>query len=116
MTDTQKMMIGGVVAAIGLLVLGGLLGRSCSHGSSELIVTGIDAGPGDQVIAAALDAAVQVDEQAILELEQRNAHALAQFDDQQAADYARVRQQGRHAVAAWLSDCNTQLKTDAGAP
>lgn len=114
MTDTQKMMIGGLVAVIGLLVLGALLGRSCSHDPVIVEPVGIDAGPGDQVIATQLDASIQVDEAAIRDLEARNERALAQFNDDQAAEYAQVRRQGRHAVAAWLSDFNTALKTDAG--
>jgi hypothetical protein len=115
MTNQQKMMLGGVVAVVCLLVLGALLGRACSHGPAVVIEpVGIDAGPGDRVIAQELDAAIQVDEEAIHQLEERNARALEQFNEQQAAEYADVRRQGRHAVAAWLSDFNTQLKTDAG--
>jgi len=114
MTETQKKMLGGLVAAIGLLVLGGLLGHSCNRTPSVVEPIGIDAGPGVAVIQSELDASIQVDEAAILELEERNARTMQRFDEEQQADYERVRRQGRHAVAAWLSDFNTQLKTDAG--
>ncbi len=114
MTEQQKMMVGGLVAVVCLLVLGALLGRSCSHTPAIVSPVGIDAGPGVAVIQAQLDASIQADEAAIHELEERNARSMQRFDDDQAAEYAQVRSQGRQAVAAWLSDFNTQLKTDAG--
>lgn len=111
-----KYLIGALVAAILLgAVLGGLALRSCTpHPPPTVVGEEIDAGPGEAVIAGHLDGAVQADERAILEIEERNARAIDLFDQQEQAEYEQARRGGRQAVARYLSDFNTQLKTDAG--
>lgn len=106
-----------VAAAVLGMVVAGLIARGCVPGPTTVPVTAeIDAGPGEAEIAARLDAAVQADEAEVRALEERNARALEALDDQQRAEYAEVRRGGRRAVARWLSDFNTALKTDAGSP
>ena len=106
------------VAVISLVlgaVLAGLAARGCRPDPTFVpTATDIDAGPGETVIAVSLDAAIQADEAEILALEDRNARTLAALNDEQRAEYDGVRRGGRHAVARWLSDFNTRLKTDAG--
>jgi hypothetical protein len=114
--DTTKLIVIAVVVAVILgAVLGGLAIRSCSSRAPIVVPSvEIDAGPGEAVIAGQLDGAVQADEQAIRELEERNQRSIDQFNEQQQAEYDEARRGGRRAVAAWLSSFNEVLKTDAG--
>lgn len=113
---TLNLMIGIAVVSVLLgATVAGLFMRSCSVGPTlPQEPVGIDAGPGEALISERLDAAVQADEEQIQQLEDRNARSIAQMTEEQQAEYASVRRGGRHAVARWLSDYNTELKTDSG--
>jgi hypothetical protein len=116
---TQAILLG--VLALALLIIGGVLGRSCSHdpvAPPTTVVTGIDAGPGEEVIAGTLDGAVQAGQVHIEQIEHKFDSDIAAFDDTQRAEYARLRGgDDLDAAAAYLSDWNRQrraMKEDAG--
>lgn len=117
--DRLRLLIGLSVLSVILGATGtGLVLRGCPAPAPTIVQepSGIDAGPGEAEIAARLDGAVSADEAEIRALEDRNARALAAFDEEERAEYERVRRGGRRDVARWLSDFNTRLKTDAGSP
>lgn len=102
----QAIILG--VLALALLIIGGVLGRGCSHPPvipPTTVVTGIDAGPGEEVIAGALDAAVQAGQVHIEQIEQKFDGDIAAFNEQQRQEYQALRGGGDlEATAAYLSE------------
>lgn len=103
-------MFGAVVLA--LLVLSFAGGRGCSGCSGcesdpEPIVTGIDAGPGEDEIGARLDAALVEGTIRIEAIEEKFEDDMAAFDARQRAEYERLREgDDLEAAARYLSEWN----------
>ena len=118
LTRNQLTLLG--VLALALLIIGVVLGRGCWHPSPppSTVVTGIDAGPGEEVIAGTLDGAVQAGEVHITQIERKFDADMAAFDEQQRAEYDRLRGgDDLSAAAEYLSAWNharRALKEDAG--
>lgn len=115
---TQAILLGVLVVAV--LVIGVVLGRGCWHppAPTTTVVTGIDAGPGEEVIAGTLDGAVQAGQVHIEQIERKFDDDMAAFDEQQRAEYDRLRGgDDLDAAAQMLSDWNRQRRAmakDAG--
>jgi hypothetical protein len=108
---TQAIILG--VLALALLVIGVVLGRGCSQPSEPQpsVVTGIDAGPGEEVIAGTLDGAVQAGQVHIQQIERKFDSDMRAFDDQQRAEYERLRGgDDIDAAAQYLSDWNRRRR------
>lgn len=118
MTVSRTQLILLAIAAVGVLVIGIMAGRGCSHGTPvgpDLIIQGIDAGPGETEIAARLDAAVQADQARMDAIEDKFDDDIAAFDAQQRADYERLRGgDDLEAAARYLSEWNHSRSRDAG--
>lgn len=99
-----------LVAALVAFVLGLVVMRGCSPAPVIVPEPGIDAGPGEEAIAVALDAALQAEEEEIRALEAAHRDELDRFDEHQREEYERVRSGGRAEVARWLSSFNHTLK------
>lgn len=116
MTRTEVALL--VTAAVILVVLGFAAGHGCRPPPPpppSSTVTGIDAGPGERTIDDRLDGSVQYNEQLMQGIEHKFQDDIAAFDDQQRADYQRLRGQDLEAAARSLSDWNHQRRADAGA-
>jgi hypothetical protein len=118
LTRNQLTLLG--VLALALLIIGVVLGRGCWHPSPppSTVVTGIDAGPGEEVIAGTLDGAARAGQVHITQIEAKFDSDLRAFDDTQRAEYDRLRGgDDLDAAARMLSDWNHHrraLKEDAG--
>jgi len=117
LTRNQLTLLG--VLALALLIIGVVLGRGCWHPSPppSTVVTGIDAGPGEEVIAGTLDGSVQAGQVHIEMIERKFQDDLAAFDAQQRENYERTRADSLEDAARALSDWNRQrraLKEDSG--
>lgn len=99
-----------VVAAVLAFVLGLVVMKGCNPPPVIVPEPGIDAGPGEEAIALALDAALQAEEEEIRALEAAHRDELDRFDAHQREEYERVRTGGRADVARWLSSFNRGLK------
>lgn len=122
-TLSRNQLIAVAVLAVVLLVVGAVLGRSCVHtpvAPPTSVVTGIDAAPGEEIIAGQLDGAVQAGQQHIQQIEAKFDGDMRAFDDQQAAEYAQLRGGGDlDGAAAYLSEWNhvrRARKAEAGVP
>lgn len=105
-----------VVALLGVAIVAFVLGRGCSpHPTPVPEPVGIDAGPGEAVIAVQLDASVQAGQAHIAQIERKFDDDMAAFDDQQRAEYARVRAGSLEDAAQYLSDWSRRRRMDAGA-
>lgn len=117
-TRTRAILLGVLVVAV--LVIGIGLGHGCPHEPpvTTTVVTGIDAGPGDQAIDERLDGAVQMDEERMRQVEAKFDNDLRSFDTQQREEYERLRGgDDLDAAAQMLSDWNRirrARKTEAG--
>lgn len=117
-TRTQAILFG--IAAVLILVIGIVAGRGCAPRPEPTTapVTGIDAGPGEQAIDQRLDAAVQLDEARMQQVEHKFDSDLAAFDDTQRAEYDRLRGgDSLDEAAEYLSQWNRERrsrKEDAG--
>lgn len=104
-----------VVALLGVAIVAFVLGRGCSpHPTPIPLPAGIDAGPGEGVIAARLDAEVQAGQAHIEQIEQKFDDDMAAFDAQQRAEYERVRAGSLEDAAQYLSDWSRRRRADAG--
>jgi len=77
------------------------------------IIEGIDAGPGEQQIAAREDAAVQAQEAQMQAIELKFNDDMAQFDEQQRAHYQQLRDSSLEDAASFLSEW-ARAHRDAG--
>lgn len=117
-TRTQAILLG--IAAMLILIVGIAAGRSCvpRPEPTTVPVTGIDAGPGEQAIDQQLDAALQMDEARMREVEHKFDSDMAAFDAQQREEYDRLRGgDDLDAAAQMLSQWNHERrsrKEDAG--
>lgn len=107
MTITRTQLMLAIIALVGVVALVFMAGRGCSPYVTpvgpEPIIQGIDAGPGEQQIAARLDASVQEQEARMHEIEHKFDTDMAQFDDQQRAQYQQLRDSSLEDAAAFLS-------------
>lgn len=96
------------MAILFLVALTATAFQSCHcSGTPALIVTGIDAGPGERIIEDRLDARVQQLSVRIEQIEEKFSDDLAAFDAQQRAEYERLREgEDLEAAARMLSDWN----------
>lgn len=117
-TRTQAIPLG--IAAVLILIVGIAAGRGCapSPPATTAPVTGIDAGPGEQVIDQQLDASLRIGEEQMQSIEHKFDSDLAAFDEQQRAEYDRLRGgDDLDAAAQMLSQWNHERrarKEDAG--
>jgi hypothetical protein len=116
LTRTQLILV--AVAAVLLLLVVFVAGRGCGpmlDGGGEPITTGIDAGPGEAVIAERLDAAVQAGEARMEAIEEKFADDLAAFDARQHAEYEALRGgDDLEAAAELLSSWSRTRRRDGG--
>jgi len=117
MTLTRAQLTLVALAVMLLLAVTFAVGRGCGStpGGVEPVHMGIDAGPGEAVIAARLDAAVQAGEAHMQQIEDKFEDDLAAFDQRQREEYERLRGgDDLEAAARMLSDWN-RSRRDAGA-
>lgn len=88
---TQAILFG--VAALLLVIVAFLGGRGfgCEPPEPPPVVLGIDAGPGEDEIAARLDAALIAGTARIEEIEEKFEEDMAAFDEHQREEYERLR-------------------------
>jgi len=116
-TFTRTQLILGALALVGVIAIVFFTGRGCSRGTPvgpDPIIQGIDAGPGEQQIAAQEDAAVQAQEAHMQEIEHKFDSDMAQFDEQQRAQYQQLRDSSLEDAASFLSEW-ARTHRDAGA-
>ena len=116
MTFTRTQLILGALALVGVVEIVFFTGRGCSShpiAGTDLIIEGIDAGPGEQQIAAREDADVQAQEAQMQAIEQKFDGDMAQFDDHQRAQYQQLRDSSLEDAAAFLSEW-ARAHRDAG--
>lgn len=101
--------------ALGLLVVvvAYFAGRGCGPSPQPVENLGIDAGPGEALIAARLDGAVRRAEEELARIEREHADDLAAFDESQREKYDALRTEGPDAVSEYLAAFNRRLR-DAG--
>ncbi len=120
MTLSRQQLIYIVLGIVVLVLVVFLFARGCTSGGHVTFLTegGIDAGPGEAVIAARLDGEVRAGEARIEMIEHKFDRDLDAFDAQQRADYERLRGgDDLDAAARMLSDWNRERrarKEDAG--
>lgn len=99
---------GGVVAiALVIAVLGiSLLVNQCGGCEPRPIPIdlGIDAGPGEQMIAARLDAALQRVDERLAEIDRQYAEDIAAFDAQQREKYEALANEDLDTVVRFLDN------------
>jgi hypothetical protein len=102
---TQAILLG--VAALLIAIVAFVGGRGFNCGCTpepDPIVTGIDAGPGEDEINARLDAALAAGATTIVEIEEKFVDDLAAFDAAQREEYDRLRGgDDLESAAAYLS-------------
>lgn len=115
MTLTRTQLALMTTAAVLLLAVVFVMGRGCATDSSVLVIlpAGIDAGPGEEIIANRLDGAVQAGQLRIEQIEEKFDEDMAAFDAQQRADYERMREGTPEEAASYLSAWS-QRRRDAG--
>lgn len=113
--DPRIVIALSVGAALLVVVLAFSLGR-CSSPEPEpiLVVTSVDAGPGELVIAERLDASVQSEAVRLHELEREHADEVRSFEEAEREEYAEVRARGRDALAIWFKERSRALLRDGG--
>lgn len=114
MTEKKQWFVyigGAVVIALLILGLGVLAGHGCSCSKPPPPVIGIDAGPGEAVIAAQLDGAVQHAAAELARIEREHAAELASFNELQRQKYDAVREGGPEAADAFIRDFNRRLRS-----
>jgi hypothetical protein len=108
---TQAILLGA--AALLTLIVGIAVGSRCTTPVVEhdLIVTGIDAGPGERLIEQRLDGAVQAQVALIGQIEEKFEADMAAFDAAQREEYERLRGgDDLEAAAQFLSDWNRRRR------
>lgn len=116
MTLSRNGMIAAAVA-IGLIVIAAFIGgRGCSGCEREPdpIITGIDAGPGEALIEAELDAALVAGRIRIEEIEEKFEEDMAAFDENQREEYERLRGGDDLDEAARFLSAWNKRRRDAG--
>ena len=117
-TVSRTQLIFLAIAVIGILVIGFAAGRGCAPSPVVIpatIVQGIDAGPGEARIDQQLDAAVQMQEAQMQQIEHKFDQDIATFDDQQRQQYQQLRGSSLEDAAAFLSQWSRDHR-DAGPP
>lgn len=115
LTKNQLILIGAAAAILLLMIIFGGAARGCvERGGVVIIPGGIDAGPGERVIAAQLDADIRFGEARMVAIEAKFDDDLAAFDARQRAEYERLRGgDDLEAAAQMLSEWN-RSRRDAG--
>jgi len=117
MTISRTQLILFAVLVVAVLVVGVVLGRGCAGPApapAPLDPGGIDAGPGEAVIAGTLDGAVQAGQVQIAQIEDKFGDDMAAFDEQQRAQYAQLRGSSVEDAARYLSEWSLRRRGDAG--
>ncbi len=117
MTITKFQAGAFAVAAVLLAATFFLAGRSCDSVEPVVVVEqrGIDAGPGEREIEARLDASIQAAQRRIEQIEDKFSDDIAAFDDEQRAEYDRLRGGGDlEATARHLSEWSRRRRRDGG--
>lgn len=111
-----------LIAVAVVLLLAGVfvIGRGCAPagGGTVVVVGGIDAGPGEEIIAGRLDGSVQAGQVRIEDIEHKFDSDLAAFDAQQREEYERLRggddlEAAAEMLSAWNHERRAR-KEDAG--
>lgn len=105
MSDRTRWILVGVAVLIAVVAVfaGGVqCSRSCAPAS--MIETGIDAGPGLEVIADRERAEVEEAQAKIERIETRRREQLDALTESQREEYEEVRARGPDAVVDWLND------------
>lgn len=103
---TARILFGVIVLLI--LLIGFSAGRACAPRQVPVdLPGGIDAGPGDEAIAARLDASLREGDRRLAQIERKFEEDIARFDAQQRDEYERLRADaGIDQVAEFLRDWN----------
>jgi hypothetical protein len=111
---TQAILLGA--AALLVLIVGIAVGSRCTTPVVEhnLIVTGIDAGPGERLIEQRLDGAVQAQVALIGQIEEKFEEDMAAFDEDQRVRYERLREGSLEDAARYLSEWNRRRRSASG--
>lgn len=106
--------IGTLFAGIALFAGGHACGGGCQPAGPPAPVVGIDAGPGEDEIAARLDAALVAGSLRIEEIEEKFEDDMAAFDANQREEYERLRGgDDLDAAARYLSEWNRRRRTSS---
>lgn len=111
MTNRERnaaILLGVILLLVGIVAF--VAGRSCSPPiPAPLQPEGIDAGPGEQEIAARLDASLREAEERLAQIERKFDEDIAAFDRQQQEEYDRLLEGGDvDDIAEFLRDWNTR--------
>lgn len=111
MTSRERnaaILIGVILLLVSIVAF--VAGRSCaSPAPAPLHPEGIDAGPGEQEIAARLDASLREAEERLAQIERKFDEDIAAFDRQQQEEYDRLLEGGDvDDIAEFLRDWNTR--------
>lgn len=79
-----------------------------------IVMEDIDAGPGELVIEARLDAAIQSEDARLRALEEARRAELLAFNEHDLLEYAEMKRAGRERLAAWLAERSRRLLGDGG--
>ncbi len=117
MTVSRQQLIYVVLGVAALMLVVFLFARGCTSNGHVTFLTdgGIDAGPGEAVIAARLDGEVRAGEARIEMIEHKFDRDLDAFDTQQRDEYERLRGgDDLDAAARMLSDWNMERRARKG--
>jgi hypothetical protein len=111
----EQVIIGSIAVVCVLLLVSAIAGsgrRGCGCISPEPIVTGIDAGPGEDEIGARLDAALVEGAIRIEAIEDKFEEDMEAFDARQREEYERLRGgDDLEAAARYLSEWSRRRAT-----
>ena len=114
---TRWQWLGLAAGALGIvlltLALGITIGKGCG-GVAYVQPVGIDAGPGDRVIAAELDASLRREDERMAALLAEHEREIAEIHGRETAEFERVRSEGRDALAVWFKERTLRLLGDGG--
>lgn len=116
-SDRQKLYGVSVISAAVLIlavVITFYIGRGCAPDPVIVEPVGIDAGPGEAVIAARLDAAVQHADAQLAQLERDHAAEIARFDETQREKYEAIRAGGVDAADRYIREFTLRLRSKDG--
>jgi hypothetical protein len=103
-------VIGGTAMLLLIAVLAFFVGRGCTPPPQPVDDLGIDAGPGEAIIAATLDGALRHRDEEIARIAREHAADIARFEGEQAHKYEEIAAQGPEALAGWFTDFNRRLR------
>ena len=107
MTLSRTRLLAYAVGALASLLLSMaiayLIGKGCAVTPAPPIERGIDAGPGERVIAAELDAAVRREQERLDALIAEQQGELARLRGEDAASFEAAKRRGRQALAEWFA-------------